>query len=197
MSDLPDEETVRSRRTAARRSASAPASDGALDETLRAEPAGRRATYRSPASGDGAQGDAVQGETAEGSTRGSAVEGSTIIARRESRRRATRTESDALRPTPAPTPGPPPGPVASGTAARLASAPDPTVRDAYPARSAAPVRAARTTPPTRARQEPVDGAAVTAREHRRGRHAALTVIVASATVAFAAVAALVAIALNP
>jgi hypothetical protein len=213
MNDLPDEETVRSRRTATRDSASLPASDGALDETVRAEPARRRATFEPPDSGDGAQrqavqGEAVQGETGEGETGegerpGSAVDGSTIIARRESRRRADRARSDpyALRVTPAPTAGPTPGPapgtVAPGTAGRLASAPDPTVRDAYGARSAAPVRAARATPATRAPQGVVDGAAVTTGDRRRGRRTALVVIFAAGAVAFAAAASLIAIALNP
>lgn len=193
MSDPPDDQTVPSRRTAARGAIST----GAPGETMRAEPNRRRETYE-PVSDDGGPADTQ--ESARGDV---TIEGSTIIAHRESRRRATRSraEPDAAGTTPGlipvPAQGTTPGTAAPGTRGRLASVPDPTDREAYAARSAEPVRAVREVPPARARRTPVDGAAVSTAQHRRGRRTALIVIFAAGAVAFAAAASLIAIMLNP
>lgn len=178
MSDLPDEETVRSRRTAARGGGP----EGDPDETMRAEPSRRRATY-APPSGE------VSGATSHDPT----AEGSTIIARRESRRRASRPQPS---PGDSPVSSSVPAVMPPATSGRAASAPR-TAPAGYGARPAAPVRASRTVPAPRVPQSAADGAGAASAQRRRGRRTALVVIFASGAVAFAAAASLVAILLNP
>jgi ribosomal protein L34 len=166
----PDDDTIRVRRT----DSGGPAADQTAGTTQPAEAVRRRATY---VGGD-------HDETADGST---------IIARRESRRRATRDTSGSHRTAPVPAPALP----ETSRQGRTAAAPDAASYAVYPARAAEPVVAARAEGPFRVPQAPADGAAVEAARRRKGRRAALIVVFGAAAVAFAAAASLVAIALNP
>lgn len=175
MTDLPDEETLRSRRGSADAAVNTPAAaDEVGADTLPAEPIRRRATYTSA-------------DVREH------VEGSTIIARRETRRRAARDLAE---------PGSSPGvhgPVipAPTALARTASAPDHARVEAYRPRPAAPVVAVRSEAAKPVPQEPADGAAAAAAQRRRSRRTALTVLFSASAVVLAAGASLLAIALTP
>jgi len=110
------------------------------------------------------------------------VDGSTVVARRESRRRATRDSAGGSAPRPAP-----PVPASTG---RVAAAPDAASGAVYGARPAGPVVVRRATPPQRTPQVPIDGVAATNGHRRRERRTALIIIGAASVVAVAAAASL-------
>ncbi|GAA3203160.1 hypothetical protein [Microbacterium terregens] len=126
------------------------------------------------------------------------TDGSTIVARRESRRRAAR-EHAAMQPRVPPLPRPPhDAPAAPVRPGRAASAPGVAATDAvYGARTADPVFASRTAPPLHAPQTPADGTATARRHRQRARRTALIVVVSASAVGVAAAASLVALALMP
>jgi hypothetical protein len=123
------------------------------------------------------------------------TDGSTVIARRETRRRAARDQPEHDRApmaasarfspsTPIPTPG------------RVAAAPDAAAGAVYAARPPQSVIAARTAPPERVPQAPVDGAATGDRQRRRGRRTALIVLFSASALVLAAAASLLVVVLT-
>lgn len=130
--------------------------------------------------------------------RRSAVEqtdGSTVVARRETRRRAARDqpEHDGA-PVAASARLSPAAPLP--TAGRVAAAPDSASGVAYPARPPQPVIAARSAPPARVPQAPVDGGKTAEKHRRRGRRTALIVLFSASALVLAAAASLLVIVLT-
>ncbi len=210
MTDLPDEDTIRTRRTRS----------GAGDPAAAEPPTAGRADSHVPAAGgsglpDSAANETVSAETVPsqtesddggpvrrrstyvpGSVDDDSTDGSTIVARRESRRRAAREHAadadpglPALR-TPSPPPAVPPAP------SRAASAPDAASSEVYGARPPQPVVAARAPAQQRAPQAPVDGDASAAGRRRRTRITAVIVVLAASAVALAAAASLITLTLT-
>lgn len=180
MTDLPDEETIRVRRTYRGSAPRDPGNDdtvpSAADDDTEV-PIRRRASY------------------VEGSEH--PTDGSTFVARRESRRREARRDAVETRDADAAAgPRMPEVPASPGVAGRVAAAGDEVADRRYSARSADPLIVPRTSPAERAPQQPIDIAG-TAAHRAQGRRAAMIVVVAASVVAFAAAASLAAIALNP
>jgi len=194
VTDLPDEETIRVRRTWSRPAGADPADNPAVEpgpdpiptDTMPSEtesdivgPIRRRSTY-------------VDGtENLDPPT----DDGSTIIARRETRRRAARehaSEQDGSWPAGLPrTPPPLPDRPAAVVAGRVAAAPDAAAGAVYSARAATPVVASRSAPSPHPPQAPIDGdTAASARRHRT-RRLTLIVVTAASAVALAAAASLI------
>ena len=122
------------------------------------------------------------------------TDGSTFVARRETRRRATR-DHDEGRGAAASDRMPPSTPVAAS--GRVAAAPDAAAGAVYTARAAEPVIALRTAPPERDPQAPVDGDAAATAHRRRARRTALIVLISASAVALTAAASLLVVALAP
>lgn len=122
------------------------------------------------------------------------TDGSTFVARRETRRRATRDHDDG-RGVAASDRMPPSTPVAAS--GRVAAAPDAAAGAVYGARAPEPVIASRTAPPERVAQAPVDGDAAATHHLRRARRTALIVLIAASAVALTAAASLLFVALTP
>jgi hypothetical protein len=191
MTDLPDEETQRSRRgrpvgpEPEDPLVSGPASSDAATETATVRstapsegPRMRRATY------------VVAGESDE------ATVGSTFVARRETRRRAAREQPRADA-TAVPVSGSTPLALSDPAhPVRVASAPDPDL-PTYRPRFADPVIAARSAPPVREPQPLVDGAAVRSAERRAARQKAIIVVIAASALVVGAAASLLVLALIP
>jgi len=209
MTDLPDEETIRVRRTGSDRAQPRVAQADASEVSDVAEPAdvteisaGRISADTVPAMPEPDQDGPIRrratyvGTAAEGDP---PTDGSTIIAHRESRRRAARdsagdhtARSDpsgrSARPGPPRTP-PSPSPAPQGS--RVASAPDAAASGVYRARAANPVVASRAAAPERSPQSPVDGDAATAARRHRSRRTALIVVIAASGVAVIAASSLI------
>jgi len=219
MTDLPDEDTIRTRRTRS----------GAGDPAAAEPPTAGRADSHVPAAGgsglpDSAANETVSAETVPsqtesddggpvrrrstyvpGSVDDDSTDGSTIVARRESRRRAARDahrwrSGDTLHAADADpgqpalrTPSPPAVPPARS---RVASAPDAASSEVYGARPPQPVVASRAPAQQRAPQAPVDGDATAAGRRRRTRTTAVIVVLAASAVALAAAASLITLTLT-
>jgi hypothetical protein len=180
MTDLPDEETIRVRRTYRGSAPRDPGNDDTVPSTADDDtevPIRRRASY-------------VEGTE-------HPTDGSTFVARRESRRREARRDA-AETGEADPTAGArmPEVPASADVPGRVAAAGDEVADRRYPARPADPLIVPRTPPAGRTPQQPIDSAG-TAAHRARSRRAAMIVVVAASVVAFAAAASLAAIALNP
>lgn len=123
------------------------------------------------------------------------TDGSTFVARRETRRRATRGPVDGRGPVAASDRLPPPTPV--DAPGRVAAAPDAAAGAVYGARAPEPVIASRAAPPERLPQAPVDGDAAASAQRRRARRTALIVLISASAVALTAAASLLLVALAP
>ena len=124
------------------------------------------------------------------------TDGSTFIARRETRRRATR-ELGGDRGSVGASDGLPPPSTPIEASGRVAAAPDAGASAVYGARTAEPVLASRTAPPDRIPQAPVDGNAAAKAQRRRARRTALIVLISASAVALTAAASLLVVALAP
>ncbi|HWM16323.1 MAG TPA: hypothetical protein VNP97_07030 [Microbacterium sp.] len=203
MTDLPDEDTIRVRRTWSRATEASPTERQTADAGTATEPADGPAIAGAVAGGTSParrESDIV-GPMRRRSTYIQGTEdldpptddGSTIIARRETRRRAAREHAGdhhdgswpaGLSRTPPPLPDRP-AEVARG---RSAAPPDVASGAVYSARPAEPVVASRSAPPSHPPQAPLDGDATeAARWHRRRRLALIVVTAASAVALVAAV----------
>jgi hypothetical protein len=123
------------------------------------------------------------------------TDGSTFIARRETRRRATREHVDGQGPVGA-TDRLPPSSAPIEASGRVAAAPDAAARAVYSARAPEPVIASRTAPPERVPQAPVDGDAAATAQRRRARRTALIVLISASAVALTAAGSLLVVALT-
>jgi hypothetical protein len=205
MTDDPDEDTIRVRRSWPGEPPGADGAETGLDETTAVSRRRTRDPVAEPTTAP------LQSEPDAAGPRRSTyidtppdaehtLDGSTIVARRESRRRATRVQ--AADPDPAPSP-----------AARISAAPAPPPADegrratswedaheTYGVRRSQPVVAERhavlPSAGLRPGQAPPDGAAVEAQRRRDDRRATLIVVGTASTIAVAAASALIAIVLS-
>ena len=124
------------------------------------------------------------------------TDGSTVIARRETRRRATRQHGDGRGPTGA-SDRLPPSSTPIEASGRVAAPPDAAAGAVYGVRAAEPVIASRTAPSERVPQPPVDGDAAATADRRRARRTALIVLISASALALTAAASLLAVVLTP
>lgn len=216
MSDLPDDDTIRVRRSWAGAPPVPDDAEGDLDEVTavsRRRGAGRvppgsaapASPHTSPATTDPGIGPRrstyIDGPLDTEQVVGEPGDGSTIVARRESRRRAAREPSPDDAPA-APTASAPPTQHSTGeqaVAGRTAHSPAHS-SETYGVRRSGPAMAvhrdAGNEAPERSRQTPVDAAAVDARRRRGERRATIIVVGTASAIVVAAASALIAIVLS-
>jgi hypothetical protein len=188
MTDLPGEETIRVRRGRPvggeltdpdGTDASSPDTPTVQTTAAADGPRLRRATY------------VVAGEGGD-----EATVGSTFVARRETRRRATRDQSPMDSTAVPVSRASLVGPSDPARPGRVASAPE-LDRSAYGPRPAHPVIAARSAPPRRGMQTPADGAAAGLAQRRVARRRAAIVVISASALVVGAAASLLVLALLP